>query len=133
MKTLSERNEEIRAQKQRDEERYLLACKTLLYQVKEAEIPLHNPEGRETNGSFQGHFDMISQRRDRLRNQLAGLDENGKPFRFHRGRRPELLDVACDHCRTQLINPQPGMQTLSSPPQIHVACVGCGWKGYMRK
>jgi hypothetical protein len=43
-----------------------------------------------------------------------------------------LYSFKCNHCSTQLINPEPGMRFLSSPPQYSIACPGCAWSGYHR-
>lgn len=43
---------------------------------------------------------------------------------------PMLLGIACDNCKTELINKSPG--SLSGyPPRRVVVCVGCGFSGYL--
>ena len=41
----------------------------------------------------------------------------------------QRLGCACDHCGTELINPEPRRVLASNPPKRKVACIGCGWAG----
>lgn len=43
------------------------------------------------------------------------------------------LYLACDNCKTEIVDREPGMMTLSIPPKISVGCPGCGWIGYMAR
>ena len=43
--------------------------------------------------------------------------------------RVELYELACDHCKTQLVNHEPGVVLTSNPPQKRASCPGCGWIG----
>lgn len=45
-----------------------------------------------------------------------------------RSRHCQLYDVACDTCRTQLVNPNDGPLT---PKGTRALCPGCGWIGFV--
>lgn len=42
------------------------------------------------------------------------------------------VNLACDHCGTELVDRDPGRQLASMPSRKTVACPGCGWTGSMR-
>jgi RNase P subunit RPR2 len=44
-----------------------------------------------------------------------------------------LYNILCDNCRTQLINPHPGVELETKPVKFHISCVGCGWSGYFKR
>jgi hypothetical protein len=44
--------------------------------------------------------------------------------------RVHRIGIACDHCRTELVNTDPSIVLAVHPPKIHVGCPGCGWTGY---
>jgi hypothetical protein len=39
------------------------------------------------------------------------------------------IGYTCDYCRTELVYCNPHIQLQSNPPQYHVGCPGCGWRG----
>lgn len=42
----------------------------------------------------------------------------------------ELYMVACDNCKTQLVNTDPHIVFTSNPPKKRITCPGCGWTGF---
>ena len=43
----------------------------------------------------------------------------------------EFLNVACDNCGIELINPSMGDILMSNPPKVEARCAGCGFCGYL--
>jgi len=41
------------------------------------------------------------------------------------------LEIACDHCGTELFCTDPEL-LLSNPPRKRIGCPGCGWIGFIR-
>ena len=42
------------------------------------------------------------------------------------------LEIACDHCGTELFCTEPGRLLTSNPPKKKIGCPGCGWIGFIR-
>jgi hypothetical protein len=108
MKTLSECLKEHVERNERWQERELRRAKELW--AKSAELPLYAPPDPEVNRTDYGPF----------RAQLRDLLFRGKV---------ELYELACDFCKTQLMNHEPGVVLTSNPPQTRASCPGCGWLG----
>jgi ribosomal protein S27E len=45
--------------------------------------------------------------------------------------RAEFLNVACDNCGIELVNPSMGEILMSNPPKVEARCAGCGFCGYL--
>ena len=83
-----------------------LNCSAVLKNILERNIPM-----------FSGSSDpALHTRREEIR---LGLINRTMP----------RIWLACDECRTELVNMEPGVVLLSNPPQRRVACPGCGWIG----
>lgn len=110
MKTFSERDAELRALREREREIYEEQRRKdveWLEGVVARKLTVHKPEAVDY--------------RERVRTIVL----QGAPYR--------RVDVACDHCGTELINSTPHSVTASNPPKIRVACIGCGWCGFMTR
>lgn len=103
MKTLSEVQHEQRDAREGFARAHAESCRKLL--EASANVAPFKPEAADV--------------RYKVRQLLMGGDLN----------RVTLYNTACDHCRTQLVNPEPGSCLLSNPPQYRAACPGCGWWG----
>lgn len=111
MKTLRELHAE--AQAERDRKQAERAADVVwLEEVLAKNIPMYQwPPTYVWSGATPEQY------REHFRTQVRSAG------RFYR------LGVACDHCGTELINPEPGVVLASNPPQRKVACIGCGWSG----
>jgi len=112
MKTLSERTEEKKQERAEAERLRREEFDRIRAEYEARDIPLYQSK-------HPGDLTDYAGVRDRLRALVR--EYRGK---FH--------EAACDHCRTPLLNPEPGMMLLSSPPQQYARCPGCGFCGYMR-
>lgn len=104
METYTARKERLREERAAAKRERCTAQNALLAEVESRAIPLHPKSSEEV--------------RKNLRQELCA-------------HRVELHDVLCDHCGTQLINPEPGSVLMSHPPQVHARCPGCGFCGYL--
>lgn len=108
MKTLSDSLKEQQARYAGINEATLRRCKELW--EKSAGLPLYEPPDPKVNVTDYRAF----------RAQLRDLLAEG---------RVSLYEVACDHCKTQLVNHEPNAVLMSNPPQKRASCPGCGWIG----
>lgn len=110
MKTLSEHHAAKREAKKNRRERHLEDLRSVLAQTRDVE-------------AFQNEQGAI-----KLRNMIKTITESDDHLN---GQDITTYEIVCDTCGTQLVNPQPGRQLLSYPPQQHIQCAGCGWSGYV--
>jgi len=38
-------------------------------------------------------------------------------------------DIECPHCSYEVVDVNPDLMLLTSPPQYRIHCVHCGWEG----
>ena len=108
MKTLSEGLKEHAARGESHREVALRQCRELW--ERSAGLPLYVPPDPKVN--VTNYHGFRAQLRDRLAEGSV-----------------ELYELACDHCKTQLVNHEPGVVLTSNPPQKRASCPGCGWIG----
>lgn len=118
MKKLSEVREAKKKARMDEQERHRTRCRNLLASLEGRNIPAFTDPSRPDSD-----FDVV---RRRMRHQLR---EEIEEDRYKVAIVP--IGVLCDHCETELVNHQPGRQTLGSPPKKHIGCPGCGWLGYI--
>lgn len=46
---------------------------------------------------------------------------------------PRANGIACPQCGAEMIDSSPGITLTSMPPQKHVHCPACGFRGYARE
>lgn len=107
MKLLREFQQEAEATNKRIREEHRDKCKALLESC--ADTPLFVAEHDYDKTNYESC-------RDRIRLMLV----TGQA---------QLFNLACNHCGTQLVNPEPGTMLMSYPPQKRIGCPGCGWLG----
>jgi hypothetical protein len=108
MKTLSEGLKEHAAVRESFREAELRRCRELW--ERSAGLQPYQPPNPQVDVTNYAAF------RTKIRDWLAAGEV-------------ELYELACDHCKTQLVNHEPGVVLTSSPPRKRAACPGCGWVG----
>jgi hypothetical protein len=119
MKTLSQLNAKSRENFQSAEAKGLVEDTAWLEEILAKNIPLHVWAPVYVWSADFGP----SEYRESFRKKIRTGNRNAYRNAYQR------LGCACDHCGTELINPEPGMVLASNPPKRKVACIGCGWAG----
>ena len=57
-------------------------------------------------------------------------DHNRRQIELHCLAPDTKLNIYCDECGGELVNPSPNIVLASFPPKIHVACRLCDFTGY---
>lgn len=86
-------------------------CRTLLASIEAEDIPIYTPLVPIRNHAAD----------DRV--QIRNLLREGSVI---------PIELACDHCGTELVNRRPGWYASQKPMKISIGCPGCGWSGWMR-
>jgi len=111
MKRLSEFQAEQDVEWKKEADEHLARCRTLLEGILERGVPVYAPDI-----PIRCH---AADDREQIRTLLG----QGAVI---------PIDLACDHCDTELVNRRPGWYATAKPPKISIGCPGCGWTGWMR-
>jgi hypothetical protein len=65
---------------------------------------------------------------------LKSLEEHNAERRYWHGaphqKEPMANGIACPECGAEMVDTAPGVSLTTDPPQKHVGCNGCGYRGY---
>jgi hypothetical protein len=110
MRRLSEVNEEANNLRRDEAREHQAKCDALLKSLEGKEIdPYRRPEWGPADS--------------------AAHDKNRKVLRAHLSKADGIspADIACDHCGTEMVYPEPNRQLASHPPKKRIGCPGCGF------
>jgi hypothetical protein len=111
MKTLGQFQAERNKVQKVEAEAHVKRCRALLASIQEQEIPVYAPPVPARCHAADDRVTM----RERLKE--GGMIP---------------IELACDHCGTELVNRRPGWYAASKPKKYSIGCPGCGWTGWLR-